>query len=182
MKAITKIILSFVVIVLSMSLVACSIQSSDGVPSESSSPEIQVPSASSKEESHPDDPNHSDEFTEGLEFTLNKKDNTYTVSDFTGDASEIVIPKVYKGAYVTAIGVAAFIDCTSVEVINIPEGVVSIGNYAFRACASLIQLTIYGNDISFESFCFYNCTSLSNVTVYHKRTTLLQRNRTRSVG
>lgn len=54
---------------------------------------------------------------------------------------------------VTAIGDAAFADCTTVTSISIPESVESIGNYAFHNCSSL-SITIPDNVTSVSSSAF----------------------------
>ncbi|MBQ3209478.1 MAG: leucine-rich repeat protein [Alistipes sp.] len=42
--------------------------------------------------------------------------------------------------YITAIGVYAFSDCTSLTNVTIPDSVTSIGNYAFSCCTSLTSV------------------------------------------
>lgn len=54
---------------------------------------------------------------------------------------------------VTAVGDAAFADCTTVTSISIPESVESIGNYAFHNCSSL-SITIPDNVTSVSSSAF----------------------------
>ena len=52
-------------------------------------------------------------YTEGLAFILNNAGTEYTVTNYTGTDTEVVIPAIYNGLPVTSIGFGAFIDCTS---------------------------------------------------------------------
>ena len=69
--------------------------------------------------------------TDGLQYSYNNENLTATVSDYTGTATELVIPaevthedKTYK---VTAIGGYAFLGNSTLTRVAIPEGVKTIG-------------------------------------------------------
>ncbi len=83
--------------------------------------------------------------TEGLLYTLNLDNTSYTVTG-RGNATdtEIVIPVTYNGLPVTAIGDYAFENCTALTGLTISESVTSIGIRAFSGCTSL-------NEINFNS-------------------------------
>jgi hypothetical protein len=49
-----------------------------------------------------------DKYTEGLEFTLNEDGTEYSVTGYTGDSTQVVIPAEYNGLPVTSIGYRAF--------------------------------------------------------------------------
>ena len=72
----------------------------------------------------------------GLEFTSNS-DGTYSVTGYTGSATDVIIPSTYNGKAVTSIGYCAFWDCSSLTSIEIPDSVTSIGYQAFSSCSSL---------------------------------------------
>jgi hypothetical protein len=67
-----------------------------------------------------------------LIFTLNDGGVSYRVSDCnTAAAGEMIIPSTYNSLPVTSIGDGAFVDCTSLTSMTIPNSVLSIGDYAF---------------------------------------------------
>ncbi|MCH5143429.1 MAG: leucine-rich repeat protein [Clostridiales bacterium] len=80
------------------------------------------------------------------------------------------IPSPLKTVIITGgstIYSGAFINCTSLENIEIPDSVTSIGSSAFRDCTSLGSI-IFGKNsqlTSIEYSAFYNCTSLASITI-----------------
>ena len=87
------------------------------------------------------------------------------ISDCDNSVTKIVIHAEIEGKPVTSIGHGAFIDCTALTSIAIPDSVTSIGNSAFKNCISLTSVTIPDSmtDIGFSAFC--NCSSLRSITV-----------------
>lgn len=65
---------------------------------------------------------------------------------------------------VTSIGFQAFLNCTSLSSIEIPNNVTSIGDRSIQACTKLSSITIPDSVTSIGSSAFQNCTSLSNIT------------------
>ena len=87
----------------------------------------------------------------GLEYTV-LKDGTLEIRGFAGDeAKEIVIPETVKGKKVTSIGDAAFMDCTSLTSVMIPDSVTKIGGYAFSGCTSLETVNYSGRKSDWEA-------------------------------
>ena len=78
----------------------------------------------------------------GVQFSFNTNSNTYSVSDYTGSQSTVIIPSKYKGYDVTSIGNSAFSGCSGLTSITIPDSVTSIGNSAFSGCSALTSITI----------------------------------------
>ena len=64
----------------------------------------------------------------------------------------------------TSIGGYAFLGCTSLESITIPDSVTSIGGGSFARCTSLTSVTIPDGAASIGSYAFSGCTSLTSVT------------------
>ena len=82
------------------------------------------------------------ECTDGISLTDAKGE--WTVSAYTGTATDVVIPKSYKGKNVTSIGNYAFDNCTSLASITIPDSVTLIGEDAFDWCPSLASVNYLG--------------------------------------
>ncbi len=98
-------------------------------------------------------------------FTFNTQTNTYHVTDYKGNATEIVIPSVYKGFPVSSIGEFAFCECKTITAVKLPSSIVSIGRCAFSYCTALSKLAIPDNVVSIGEEAFRNCSSLKSVTL-----------------
>ena len=106
--------------------------------------------------------------TDGLQYSYHA-DNTATVIDYTGAATELVIPaevthegETYK---VTVIGAEAFRGNSTLTRVTIPEGVTTIEGYAFFVCTSLTKVTIPEGVTYIGDRAFLGCTSLKNVSL-----------------
>ena len=70
--------------------------------------------------------------TAGFEYELSDDGTAYTVVGIADtETTNIVIPATYKGLPVTSIGGSAFVRCSSLTSVTIPNSVTSIGEYAF---------------------------------------------------
>ena len=75
-----------------------------------------------------------------------------------------------KGVFVydeapTSIGDAAFLDCTNLTSVTIPNSVTTIGEEAFSDCTSLKSVTIGDSVTVIGEYAFSHCTSLTSVTI-----------------
>ena len=130
----------------------------------------------------------------GVEF-MKKVDGTYKVSDYTGSASEVIIPSTYYGIAVTSIGYGAFSECKSLTSIiisnsvttvderafygcenltsiNIPDNVTTIGKRAFYGCENLTSINIPNGVTTIGDYTFYGCDSLARITIADSVTTI----------
>ncbi|MBE5737410.1 MAG: leucine-rich repeat domain-containing protein [Clostridiales bacterium] len=101
--------------------------------------------------------------TEGLEFTLINNGTEYSVTGYTGSSTNVYIPATHEDKLVTAIGEAAFNNCSLLSNIIIPNTIKSIGNYAFRACFSLESIVIPNSVTTIGENVFYFCTVLDTI-------------------
>ena len=75
----------------------------------------------------------------------------------------VAIPEVLGGAPVTRIGNLAFISCTDMAGVSIPDTVSSIGHEAFLWCSTLTELTIPSSVTNIGNAAFCSCTGLTNI-------------------
>ena len=112
-------------------------------------------------------------------------------------SGSVVIPAsvTYDGVtyFVTSIGDYAFMNCTSITSITIPNGVISIGqqalcgsmtsliipnsvitigNYACSACSKLTSVYIGESVTSIGNYAFYGCSLLTSVTIPNSVTSI----------
>lgn len=123
-----------------------------------------------------------------LKLTLSKDGTYYTVSDYAGAATEIIIPSYYNGkpikeiggsafsgcsslvtiqipSTVNKIGYSAFNGCRALKNINIPNGITSIGSYTFKECRALVSLTLPNSVTSIGEDAFYRCENLVSINM-----------------
>ena len=83
------------------------------------------------------------------------EDDTAEITDYTGDAAEVVIPSEIDGYEVTAIGDRAFFYRDFLESITIPDNVTYIGSAAFGLCPVLNEINLPSHEmiITADAFC-----------------------------
>lgn len=67
---------------------------------------------------------------------------------------------------------SAFIRCSNLTSVTIPNSVTSIGNYAFEECSSLTSVTIPNSVTSIGNHAFWGCFSLTSVTIPNSVTSI----------
>ena len=77
----------------------------------------------------------------GFVFDDTQENDTISLIDYTGSASDITIPDS-----VASIGSGAFEGCTILRDITIPSSVTTIGESAFAGCENLVSVTILNPD------------------------------------
>jgi len=100
-----------------------------------------------------------------LRFTLINNGAAYSVSANYKAITNVAIPATYNGLPVTAIDNGAFIECTGLTTITIPDSVTSIGRSAFIDCTSLTSIIIPDSVTSIDEMAFIRCTSLTTITI-----------------
>lgn len=90
-------------------------------------------------------------------------DGTCTITGYTGEETELVIPAELDGLKVTAIGESAFRDSIILTSIALPDSVTSIESHAFCSSSSLQSIVLPAHLKSIGEFAFTYCTSLQQI-------------------
>lgn len=88
-----------------------------------------------------------------------------TLTKATSASGDVSIPANLGGYPVTAIGASAFVNCSELTGITIPDSVKSIGNSAFENCTALEEVVIPAGVTSVGDSVFRSCTSLERIDV-----------------
>ena len=106
-------------------------------------------------------------------FTVNSTGETITgLTDAGKTQTELVIPYKINGKEITSIGSQAFVNCTSLTSVNVPNSVTSIGGGAFVYCTSLTSVNVPNSVTSIGNQAFYSCTSLTSVNIPNSVTSI----------
>ena len=112
-------------------------------------------------------------YTHGLSYGLNLANTEYILSGIgTATDTDIVIPAVYNGLPVTAIGNYAFRNEVDITSVTIPDSITRIGDEAFNACTKLTSVTFSNRLTTIGTESFSGCTSLKSVTIPDSVTTI----------
>lgn len=106
--------------------------------------------------------NPDEALTDGT-FTYELVDGSYTIVACESTSIPQSIPSIRNGYTITAIGDGAFIGCTGISELEIPDTVRSIGMNAFAGCTSLKKIVIPDTVTEISSCAFMRCTSLTDV-------------------
>lgn len=128
------------------------------------------------------------ETTEDFEYEI--LDDGVTITKYTGNSTDVVIPDKIDDVPVTKIGFlsfeakfdiisvtlpetteviceGAFMDCSSLKSINIPKSVTSIERSAFAACTGLESLVIPVSVKSIEMEAFTACEAMVSLEIHN---------------
>ena len=105
------------------------------------------------------------------DFVFSTVDGKHSLSEYSGNASEIILPDNYKGEKY-AIGNNVFKNKSSITSITIPNSVTSIGDYAFYGCTGLTSITIPNSITSIGVRAFEGCSGLISITIPNSITSI----------
>ena len=83
-------------------------------------------------------------------------DGNLSLSGFTGDVVDVVIPGEYDGVKVVEIGNDCFKSCTTLKSVQLPDGIKRIGDHAFSNCTNLTSINIPESVEEIGDYCFSN--------------------------
>lgn len=94
---------------------------------------------------------------------LNSDGKTYTIKDYKGTTTDLVIISIHNGKRVTDIASMAFYACSNIVNLTIPSSISTIQTGAFSFCNKLESVTISETVTSVEGATFYGCANLTSV-------------------
>ena len=115
--------------------------------------------------------NPDEALTDGT-FTYELVNGSYTIVGCESSSIINSIPSIRNGYAVTAIGDGAFVGCSGIAELEIPDTIRSIGMNAFTGCSSLKKVTVPESVTEISSGAFMRCTSLSEVILPDSLTTI----------
>ena len=105
--------------------------------------------------------------SDGIEYRFINGGTEVEVSDGTEAFGDVTIPRtvtIYGGTYqVTAIGDGAFMNCSGLQSIILPDTLESIGFQSFRSCDGLSTVVIPSGVENIGTSAFGECSGLSSV-------------------
>ena len=103
----------------------------------------------------------------GFKYSLhNDSFNIYAIlEDYNGASNVVEVPSKFKGFPVKTIGFSAFMDCTHITEIIIPNSVTTISINAFKGCTGLTSVVLPEGLTKIDSSVFDGCNSLTSIVI-----------------
>ncbi len=95
------------------------------------------------------------------------QDNTATISEYLGNATEVEIPKEIESYPITQIYQYAFYDCDNLRNVTFENNsnILSINDNAFAYCNNLKSVILPSSIQNIESRAFYECSNLIDIII-----------------
>ena len=107
--------------------------------------------------------NHTTE--DGLIYRIYSEESYAEITGYNGNGKNLIIPELLDGVPVTSIGQQAFVNCTTLESVEIPDSITRMGYWAFSGCSNLKQVKLSKNLKYINMDCFSECSSLESIVV-----------------
>ena len=99
----------------------------------------------------------------GFTYTMKDGESTWTITGYSGSATNLTVPASYNGKKVTAIGTYAFGRNNTLKTVKISEGIKTVGAKAFQNCYNVKSLTLPSTLTTIGDYAFDGiCTSTVN--------------------
>lgn len=102
---------------------------------------------------------------EVADFEIEVYNETVKIIRYKGTNDNLIIPDEICGYPTTSIGKDAFNGCATLELVVIPQTILSIGDRAFYHCTGLKEIILSNNILSIGECCFFCCDSLESITI-----------------
>ena len=102
---------------------------------------------------------------DGLTYRIYSEESYAEITGYNGNGKNLIIPESLDGVPVTSIGQQAFVNCTTLESVEIPDSITRMGYWAFSGCSNLKQVKLSKNLKSINMDCFSECSSLESIVV-----------------
>ena len=106
------------------------------------------------------------------DFEYGASNGRAIIRKYKGAGGTVEIPATLGGYPVTGIKMQAFIECTSLKSVSMPESMTWIGDSAFAGCTGLEQVEFSPNLTTIGPNSFYSCNGLTSVVVPDKVTSI----------
>lgn len=114
--------------------------------------------------------------TNGITFQLSQDGESYSITNYKGTDTNLIIPSTYNGKPITNIAFGAFSRSETLKTVEIPDSVISIDYAAFGTCRLLTSVTIGSGLESIGNTAFHSCDSLKSIIVSDKNRVFDSRN------
>lgn len=103
--------------------------------------------------------------TDGFVYSFDESTQTYIITGYEGNGSDLVIPCQREGYAVEGVADGAFKNNTLIKNVTFQEGVKKIGDEAFSGCSQLSTLILNEGLEYIGNSAFKNCLLISNIEI-----------------
>ena len=101
----------------------------------------------------------------GFMYDFTEDGKAIILTRYNGSDIDVVINETYGGFPVVEIGKEAFMRCSRLRSVSIPNSVIRINDSAFASCRDLVSVSISDSVTSIGEHVFADCTSLVSITI-----------------